>query len=256
MAFIFDDNSWRAIRRVLENMAMYQQQLDSIASVTKQLDTVSTVATAIPSTMMRDLQAYQGVLDHLFNLKGFGAYLEQLQSDLEREPDVREVIDHPESDLILPETRERIITISPSLALLEKLRTAQVSLDDLPWRRFEEVVAELLSQGGYEVRLGPGSKDGGKDIIAIKYLPGCGLFMAVWQAKKLQPGNKVGINVIRELADTRNEHRASKGVIVTTTSLTRGALARIEQDRYLLSKVDGADLLAWVRTGQAPGGCT
>ncbi len=71
--------------------------------------------------------------------------------------------------------------------------------------------------------------------------------MSVWQAKKLKPGNKVGINVIRELADTRNEHKASKGMVVTTTHLTRGALARVQQDQYILGKVDRDDLMQWIR---------
>ncbi len=92
----------------------------------------------------------------------------------------------------------------------------------------------------------------GKDIVAIKDMPGLGLVMSVWQAKKLERGNKVDLNVIRELADTRLEHKASKGLIVTTISLTKGTLARIERDCYLLHKVDGVDLLAWIREGKHP----
>ena len=115
------------------------------------------------------------------------------------------------------------------------------------WRQLEEIVAELLDQDGYTVELGRGTKDGGKDIVAMKKIPGCGLIMSIWQAKKLKPGKPVGIGTIRELADTRQELKASKGIIVTTTSLTRGALTRIEQDRYLLHKVDGEDLNTWIQ---------
>lgn len=179
-------------------------------------------------------------------------YLRQLQFELKNAPHTHEILEHPETHLLLPEGRERLISCSPSISLLEKLRASYMSLDDLHWRQLEELIADLLSKDGYEVTLGPGSKDGGKDLIAIKYLPGSGLFMSVWQAKKLKQGNKVGLRVIRELADTRQEHKASKGVIVTTTSLTRDALKRIDQDRYLLHKVDGNDLDSWIRTGRQP----
>ncbi len=70
--------------------------------------------------------------------------------------------------------------------------------------------------------------------------------MAVWQAKKLKPGNKVQIGVIRELADTRLENNASKGVIVTTY-LTRNAIKRVQRDKYILGKVDRDDLMDWIR---------
>ena len=80
--------------------------------------------------------------------------------------------------------------------------------------------------------------------------PTHGFFRAVWQAKKLKEKNKVNIHIIRELNDTRLQNNATKGIIVTTTSLTKGALARIEQDRYLLGKVDGNDLSSWIRKGK------
>src|SRR5262249_17547238 len=52
---------------------------------------------------------------------------------------------------------------------------------------------------------------------------------------------------IRELADTRNEFGASKAIIVTSSHLTRGALDRIERDKYVLGKVDREELQAWIQ---------
>ena len=173
-----------------------------------------------------------------------------LKTVVELEPDTHEVIEYPETDFLLPETREQIMLYSPSLRLLEQLRTSQMSLHNLHWRQLEELVAELLVQAGYQVELGRGTKDEGVDIIAMKEDPIHGLFRAVWQAKKLKEKNKVGLNIIRELNDTRLQHNATKGIIVTTTSLTDGALKRIEQDRYLLGKVDGNDLSYWIQKGK------
>ncbi|WP_201380195.1 restriction endonuclease [Ktedonobacter sp. SOSP1-52] len=105
----------------------------------------------------------------------------------------------------------------------------------------------MLDQDGYHVQLGRGSKDNGVDIIAMKAGPIHGEFMSIWQAKKHERHNKVEVGVLRELAYTRDQLKATKGVIVTTTSLTRGAIALIEQEHHLLHKVDGDDLLAWIQ---------
>jgi HJR/Mrr/RecB family endonuclease len=158
-----------------------------------------------------------------------------------------ESVSYDRADLSISETRLRIAHLSPSFKLLERLLESAAHLDALTWREFEELVADLLERDGYMVTLGRGTKDGGKDIAATKRLEEAGQFMSVWQVKKLMPGNKVELSVIRELADTRMQHKASKGVIVTTTYLTRGALERVQQDQYLLGKVDRDDLLQWIR---------
>jgi HJR/Mrr/RecB family endonuclease len=147
--------------------------------------------------------------------------------------------------LEIPETRVQIRHLSPSFGVLEKLLSGRINLDTLHWREFEELVAELLEKDGYIVDLGPGRKDGGVDIFAAKDLGTAGLFKSVWQAKKKQLGNKVGLSIIRELADTRAEYKASKGIIVTTTYLTQGALDRVKRDTYILGKVDRDDLMMW-----------
>ena len=75
-----------------------------------------------------------------------------------------------------------------------------------------------------------------------------GLCAAVWQAKKPQnPKNKDGLGVVKELADTRRMRQANKGVIATTTYLTKGALQRVAQEEYLLGKCDRDDLLGWLK---------
>jgi HJR/Mrr/RecB family endonuclease len=153
---------------------------------------------------------------------------------------------YSQSELILPETKREIIQLSPSFGVLEKLVEGGIDLSSLHWREFEELIAELLEKDGYSVELGSGRSDGGKDLIAIKDLGENGLYKAVWQAKHKTSGKGVGVSVIRELADTRNEHKASKGVLVTSTYLTRGALERVQRDTYVLGKVDKGDLLNWI----------
>ncbi len=91
-----------------------------------------------------------------------------------------------------------------------------------------------------------GTKDGGVDIVAVKDMKEAGFYKALWQAKKYKMSNKVGISTIRELADVRNEFGANKGILVTTSFLTRGALERVHRDNYILGKVDRSDLNKWI----------
>jgi hypothetical protein len=98
------------------------------------------------------------------------------------------------------------------------------------------------------------TKDGGVDVVAVKDMGNAGLFKTLWQAKKKEVKNKVGLSVVRELADTTREFKASKGIIVTSTYLTRDALARIQRDKYILSKVDRDDLNQWIERVLFKGG--
>jgi restriction system protein len=160
-----------------------------------------------------------------------------------------------QSIIAAPDTQIRVVTYSPSVALLQRLKNSGANIDSLNWREFEILVAALLEADGYAVELMQGTKDGGVDVIAVKDLGPNGYFKALWQAKKQSTKNKVGISVVRELADTRREFGASKGIIVTSSFLTRGALERIERDKYLLGKVDRNELQTWIdRTLLHPGG--
>jgi hypothetical protein len=145
-----------------------------------------------------------------------------------------------------PTTKRHLRLHAPSFELLQQVQRDLMSLDDLSWREFEKLIAQMLERDGYKVDLMQGTKDGGVDVVAIKDLGSAGHFKSVWQAKKNRADRKVGLSLVRELADTRLEHGASKAIIVTTSHLTAGALRRVERDRYLLGKMDRDDLNAWL----------
>lgn len=144
-------------------------------------------------------------------------------------------------------TEIQIARFAPSFSILRQLERGSASMDDLSWREFEKLIATLLEKDGYVVDLMQGSKDGGVDVVAVKDMGAAGYFKTLWQAKKKAQKNKVGISIVRELADTRQEFGASKGIIVTSSYLTRGALARVDRDKYLLGKVDRDDLEQWIQ---------
>jgi len=156
-------------------------------------------------------------------------------------------VEYTRSDLDSAVARAVLVQASPSLALILDLQRGVTDLYDVPWRAFERLVADLLHGHGWSVELQRGTKDGGVDVIAHRHDPQIGLIRTVWQAKKLSRGNKVGISVIRELADTRVQRHATKGFVVTSSYLTRGALERVTCDQYLLGKVDRDDLWNWIK---------
>jgi hypothetical protein len=79
------------------------------------------------------------------------------------------------------------------LSLLDK---SPDLLFQLPSRRFEELVAEILEKQGYEVDLTPASGDGGFDMYAAKK-DGLGKFLYLVECKRYTPPNKVGVEIIR-----------------------------------------------------------
>jgi HJR/Mrr/RecB family endonuclease len=137
---------------------------------------------------------------------------------------------------------KRIEGRSPSFPLIQSINQKILTLDSLSWREFERLVAEILERDGYRVELMQGTKDGGVDVIGYKDLGLSGAFKVLMQAKKYSLHRKVGLSLVRELADTVSEHNASKGVLITTSYLTAGALDRIQLHQYKLGKVDRDDL--------------
>lgn len=137
---------------------------------------------------------------------------------------------------------KRIQSRSPSFPLIHSINQRILTLDSLSWRDFERLVAEVLERDGYSVELMQGSKDGGVDVVGLKHMGAAGTFKVLMQAKKYSLHRKVGLSLVRELADTVSEHNASKGILITTSYLTAGALDRIQLHQYKLGKVDRDDL--------------
>lgn len=112
---------------------------------------------------------------------------------------------------------------------------------------FENLVLDVLRSMGYgskrrdmSQRIGR-TGDGGIDgIIALDEL---GLDQVYMQAKRLRPGNPVPIGEVRDFAGSLEARHASKGVFVTTTHFSPGAVEFCGQLSRRVVLIDG-ELLA------------
>ncbi|NAS10594.1 restriction endonuclease [Poritiphilus flavus] len=111
---------------------------------------------------------------------------------------------------------------------------------------FELLIGALLEKHGWDTIVTKKSRDGGIDVISKKIDPNIGVIKSIWQAKRYNNQRNVTLSEVRELAWAVDEYKASKGMIVTTSRLSRDAFAFVEQRKYKLGSLDGKDLSKWI----------
>lgn len=112
-------------------------------------------------------------------------------------------------------------------------------------RLFEELVAEIFRRFNYEVEVTKRTRDGGRDVIAIKHSEVRVKYLI--ECKRPDPGGRIGIGTVRELYGVKTDERATLGVLVTTGRITRDALAFVERHQWELDARDYDGVLAWLR---------
>lgn len=131
------------------------------------------------------------------------------------------------------------LTADLRLTLLDRVRVMSPT-------GFEGLIVDLLvamGYGGGRAELAQQTRatnDGGIDGL-IKEDP-LGLDLVVMQAKRFAPGNSVGRPDVQSFAGSLDGNKATKGIFVTTSTFTAGAIdfARSIQKRLVL--IDGDEL--------------
>jgi restriction system protein len=120
------------------------------------------------------------------------------------------------------------------------------SIRELPWKRFEDLLAEAYRRQGYKVQetLGGGA-DGGVDLV----LGRDGEVILV-QCKRWK-GKPVPVQTVRELYGVLHDRRASAAKLVATTTFTSEATAFAKNKPIEL--VDAEGLLSLLRGVQTSG---
>ena len=112
-------------------------------------------------------------------------------------------------------------------------------------RRFEELVARLLEDQGCEVTLTKRTRDGGYDIFGkIKSSIVSPVFLA--ECKRYAPHNKVGVEVVRGLYAVTEIQRANLGLVITSSSFTKDAVAEKMRIGNRIELKEFNDLCTWL----------
>lgn len=129
--------------------------------------------------------------------------------------------------------------------LLTLLKADPELLRKLPPRKFEEIVAELLSRLDYKVELTPATRDGGFDIYAAKS-DTLGTFLFLVECKQYTPPSKVGVQVVRSLYGTVQQTKATAGILVTTSFFTKVAKDFQREIKYQIQLRDFFEIKKWL----------
>lgn len=114
-------------------------------------------------------------------------------------------------------------------------------MHDISPRKFEELIAELFKDKGYEVELCRRGADGGVDVYAMQK-SSVGSVLILIQCKQYGEKNPVGVKVVRELYGLVEMKGATKGLIATTSYFTKPAKIERERERVKF-RMDLADKL-------------
>ena len=170
-----------------------------------------------------------------------GTHIDEILSG--RIYDLSQTIVVPSTELITS-VGPRIITANE--ALVARLRQHPETIYDLPARKFEELLAELLADMGLEVELTQPTRDGGRDILA--YLnTDLGRLLCLVEAKRYRRDRKVGVDLVRKLYGTLCDSQANSAMLVTTSCFTSGAQEFQQRHKYQLALREYADIVQWLQ---------
>jgi len=131
-----------------------------------------------------------------------------------------QIIEHKAGLLRLLKLRIGLMDLDPGF-LLNYVAARSCSVTELfnP-RQFEELVAVLYREEGWDVELTRPSRDGGKDVIARRVERGKPV-IAYLEAKRYSRGKPVGIRLIKEFVATVAGDGANGGFLLTTSHFSQ-----------------------------------
>ncbi|WP_338847294.1 restriction endonuclease [Massilia sp. W12] len=119
-------------------------------------------------------------------------------------------------------------------------------LYELSPRQFEELVASILKDLGFDVELTQATRDGGRDIIA-QVRTAVSSYLTYIECKRYAADNKVGVAIIREVIGVHHIRKPSKSIIVTTSFFSKDAMKEAEKMESQLDLKDFTDIKSWLQ---------
>src|SRR6476620_5986888 len=122
-----------------------------------------------------------------------------------------------------------------------------VEMYSLHPRKFEELIAAIFRNHGFQVELTPQTRDGGCDFIAIQNHVLTGNLCYLVECKRNAPENRLGVAVVRSLHGVVADRGATKGILVTTSSYTNEAKRFGSRHVSQLALQECDDIVTWLQ---------
>lgn len=112
-------------------------------------------------------------------------------------------------------------------------------------REFEVFIAEIWSRFGYEVELTAQTRDGGRDVIAVRNAET--RLRILIECKRYAPERKVDIVPVRALYGVKTDEKATKAILATTSGFTTDAMRFFDLHRWELEDRDYQGVCEWAK---------
>jgi hypothetical protein len=139
------------------------------------------------------------------------------------------------------------IELELSQELVDQIVRHPELLREISPRRFEEFIKEIFGAFGYLVELTARTRDGGRDIIAVrsehsimvKYLIEC---------KRYSPERRVGVSYVRQLYGVKIDEGATKAILATTSYFSQPARELERRHLWELELKDYDAVVDWAKS--------
>lgn len=129
--------------------------------------------------------------------------------------------------------------------LVQHLARNSLDIYKVGWKAFQDLVATLLTELGYDVERRPYTHDEGVDMWALQK-SSLGETLYAIDAKKQRPDRPVGPVPVRAIHGVVDMKKATVGMIVTTSRFSPAAKDLESEFRFRLSLKDFDDVCAWI----------
>ena len=148
-----------------------------------------------------------------------------------------------EGSRIIEAVRPEIVAFSGQL--IHQLKKTPDAVYDITARQFEEVIADIFCDLGFQVELTRATRDKGRDILAHLH-KGPVKLLCLIEAKKYRKDRPVGVGLVRNLYGTFCDEQANHAMLITTSYFSREAQKLQHRHEYQLSLKDYTDVVKWI----------
>lgn len=173
--------------------------------------------------------------------KGIFERIKPIQEQLEKEKkDADKIIEFP-TDLNLI-----IVSSDVGEKMIRFFSEHPEEMKTMDRKLLDEMIAELFYGFGYEVELTKQTRDGGRDIIAIKDSEVSVKYLI--EAKRPEPRKPIGVVPVRALYGVKCREKATKAILATTTYFTRDAKIEFKENIWELELREYKGIIDWINS--------